>query len=170
MGAIDWVILGVLGLSTLISIKRGFVKEALSLVTWFLAIVVARLFAGQTSTLLVGYIEVPSIRIGVAYALLFFGTLIVGGLVNRLISEVVKLSGLGGTDSFLGMFFGLARGGLVILVIVAGLHYLAPVKEDGWWQESVLIPHFVSAVEWLGPMLWEQGEQLIDGATKARVT
>jgi membrane protein required for colicin V production len=169
MGAIDWAILGVIVISTLISIKRGFVKEALSLTNLVVAVVLSRMFGGQVSSLLVDVIEIPSVRLGVAMAALFFCSLIVGGLITRLMSEVIRVSGLDGTDSFLGMFFGLARGGLIVLVVIAVLHYLVPVEQDTWWRESLLIPHFVSAVEWLGPMLWEQGEQLIDDAM-GRVT
>ena len=165
MGNVDWAILGIIVISTLMSIRRGFVKEALSLCTLVAAAIIARMFASQVSTLLVNMIEMPSVRMGVSYASLFFGALIVGGLINRLLSEVVKFSGLSGMDRFFGMFFGLARGGLIILVVTAVLHYLVPVQEDNWWAESVLIPHFVSAVEWLGPLLWEQGGQLIEDAT-----
>lgn len=161
--------MGVLLVSTLISIKRGFVNEALSLLNWVAAVVISRMFAAQVSNLLAESIEVASIRMGVSLAILFIGSLIVGGLVIRLVAEVVRMSGLGGTDSFLGMFFGLARGALVVLIVVAVLHYLVPVEDDAWWQESVLIPHFVMTVQWLGPILWEQGGQLIDG-TQKRVT
>tara|TARA_B100002003_G_scaffold128795_1_gene119078 strand:- start:17428 stop:18000 length:573 start_codon:yes stop_codon:yes gene_type:complete len=162
LAMVDWLIIACLAVSTLISVKRGFVKEALSVVTWIAAIIISRLFASQVSTLLVDTIEMPSLRMGAAYAMLFAGTLIVGGLLNTLIGEVVKMTGLGGTDKFLGMFFGFARGSIVILVVVAGLYYLAPVQDDSWWKESVLIPHVVITIEWLGPMLWEQGEQLIE--------
>ena len=158
----------ILGVSTLISIKRGFVKEALSLASWVATIIVSRLFANQLSTLFIDSIDTPSMRLAVAYALLFAGTLIVGAMVNNLVSQVVKMTGLGGTDRFFGMFFGFARGGLVILVLVAGLYYLTPVEEDSWWKESLLIPHVVGAIEWLGPLLWEQGGQLIE-LTRAKV-
>lgn len=164
MSVVDWIIMGVIVISTLLSIRRGFLKEALSLGTLIVAIFVARVFGSQVSTLLIDVIEIPSVRAGIAYGLLFFGTLVIGGLINRLLSEVVKMSGLGGTDRFLGMFFGLARGGLIVLVGTAFLHYLVPVEEDGWYRESVLLPHFVTTVEWLGPILWEQGGQLIDGS------
>jgi membrane protein required for colicin V production len=40
----DYAILVVIGLSSLISLIRGFVKEALSLVTWFAAFFVASRF------------------------------------------------------------------------------------------------------------------------------
>lgn len=165
LAAVDWVIIGILGISTLMSIRRGFVKEALSLLTWIAAVIVARLFAGHFSVLLTEQIETASLRLGASYLILFIGTLMVGGMVNFVMGEFVKITGLTGTDRFLGMFFGLARGGLIVLVIVAGLHYVAPVKEDVWYQESKLIPGIVNVIEQLGPVLWEQGEQLLQGST-----
>lgn len=165
LAVVDWIILGVLAISTLMSIQRGFVKEALSLVTWIAAVIVARLFAAQFAVLLEGHIATPSLRMGASYLVLFVGTLIVGGMVNFLVGEFVKFTGLTGTDRFLGMFFGLARGAILVLILVAGLHYLAPVKEDGWYLDSVLIPEIVKVVEQLGPVLWEQGEQLFQDAT-----
>ncbi len=165
---IDWVILAVLLLSTLIGLARGFVKEALSLATWLAALIVSRLFAGQVSTLLIDYISEPTLRLGAAYAILVVGTLIVGGLINRLVCELVRLSGLGGADKFLGMFFGFGRGGIVVLLVIAGLYYLVPVEDESWWNQSKLVPHVVRMVEWLGPLLWEQGEQLLEAAVSVR--
>ena len=160
LATIDWIILGVLVISTLISIRRGFVKEALSLLTWLAAVVLARLFAVQFTVILEPYIESEPIRLGVAYMILFIGTLMVGGMVNYLISEFVKIAGLSGLDRMLGMFFGFARGAIIIVIFVAGLHYVAPVKEDEWYRQSRLVPEIVVIIEQLGPVLWEQGEQL----------
>jgi len=159
--AADWLIIFVLFVSTLISIFRGFVREAFSLGTWLAAVLISRLFATQLSTLLVDYIELPSLRLGVSYVVLIVATLIVGAMVNHLSGELVRKTGLGGTDKFFGLFFGFARGGIVILIVIAGLFYLAPVHEDVWWEESVIIPYVVKAVEWLGPLLWEQSEKLV---------
>jgi membrane protein required for colicin V production len=161
LALVDWIIIGILGISTLMSIRRGFVKEALSLFTWIAAVIVARLFSGQFSVLLEPHIDTASLRLGASYLILFVGTLIVGGMVNFIVGEFVKMTGLTGTDRFLGMFFGFARGAIIILLFVAGLHYLAPVQEDTWYQESRLIPEIVKVVEDLGPVLWEQGEQLL---------
>jgi membrane protein required for colicin V production len=160
MTTVDWIIIGVLAISTLISIRRGFVKEALSLLTWVAAVVIARLFAGQFTVVLAPYIETESLRLGASYFLLFVTTLMVGGMVNYLVGEFVKVTGLSGLDRMLGMIFGFARGALIIVVIVAGLHYVAPVKEDDWYQRSVIIPEVVVLIEELGPVLWEQGEEI----------
>ena len=162
MGTVDWVILGVIVASALVSIMRGFVKEALSLVNLVVAIMVSRMFCLQVSELLVEYVAIPSIRLAIAVVLLFVVSLFVGSLITRLVSQGVKISGLGSTDSFLGMCFGLARGVLVVWIILVALFYLTPMKDDSWWRESALIPHFMGALDWIAPMIREQGGQLID--------
>ncbi len=161
LATIDWIILGVLGISTLISIRRGFVREALSLATWIAAVIIARLFAGQFTVVLAPYIETESLRLGAAYFILFVATLMVGGMINHLLGEFVRMTGLSGLDRLLGMAFGLARGAIVVTVFVAILHYALPVSEDSWYQQSKLIPEVVVLIEELGPVLWEQGETLL---------
>ncbi|ENA36542.1 hypothetical protein HMPREF1487_04706 [Pseudomonas sp. HPB0071] len=143
----DWAIIGVIAISSLISLKRGFVKEALSLLTWIVAGAVAWLFGGALSQYFNDYIQIPSGRIIAACALLFIATLMVGALVNFLLGELIRVTGLSGTDRFLGMAFGAARGGLLIVVLV-GLLSLAPVQQDPWWKQSVLLPHFLLVADW----------------------
>jgi len=138
---VDWLILAAIAISTLISIKRGFVKEALSLASWVAAFLVARLFGHHLAALLVDQISIPSVRLGVAFALLFTATLILGSVVSYLVGEIVKMVGLSGADRVFGMVFGAARGLLIIVVLVA-VARLTPVIEDPWWQTSYLIPHF----------------------------
>lgn len=144
---VDWAIVAIIAVSALISLTRGFVKEALSLLTWVIAGLVAWLFGGALAELLVPYIETPSLRVIAACAILFVLTLLLGGLVNYLISQLVKATGLSGTDRFLGMVFGAARGALLVVVAV-GLLSLAPVEADAWWRESVVIPHFLLVADW----------------------
>lgn len=163
MTVVDWLILGVVAVSALISIRRGFVREAISLVTWIAAILIARVFAADFTVVLEPYIATPSLRLGAAYVILFVVTLMVGGLVNYLVGEFVDMVGLSGLDSILGMFFGLARGVLIVGVVVAGMHYALPVEEDEWYQKSRLIPEIVAIIEEMGPLLWEQGEQFLNG-------
>lgn len=139
----DWAIIAIVVVSALISVIRGFFREALSVATWIVALVVAMTFHQSASTLLVNQIETASLRLIVAWVGLFVLTLIVGGLINFIISRLVKISGLGGTDRFLGMLFGLARGLIVVLVILILLSGILPVKVDRWWHESLLIPWFL---------------------------
>ncbi|RMR31624.1 CvpA protein [Pseudomonas syringae pv. coriandricola] len=144
---VDWAILGIVAISALISLKRGFVKEALSLTTWIIAGVVAWMFGAGLSQYLVNYIETPSARVIASCTILFVATLLVGAMVNFLIGELIRVTGLSGTDRFLGMVFGAARGGLLVVVAV-GLLSLGPVQQDQWWQQSRLLPQFLIVADW----------------------
>lgn len=137
----DYAILTIISLSALISVWRGFVKEALSLAALVLAFWLALTFHEPLAMWLAPYIEAPSLQKIAAFTTLFVVTLILGGLVNYLAGQLVKKSGLSGTDRFLGVLFGLVRGGLLvaILVLLAGLTQL---PKDPWWGDSVFIVHF----------------------------
>lgn len=147
MAIIDWVIIGIIVISGLISLVRGFIKEALSLASWVTAFVIARIFSANLATLLEGQIGTQSIRWMVAFVVLFIGTLFVLAMINYLLSHIVKATGLTGTDRALGMVFGAIRG-LVIAVALVFFAQFTPVPEDLWWQESTLIPHLEVFADW----------------------
>lgn len=144
---VDWVIIAIVAISTLISLKRGFVKEALSLVIWVAAFVIARTFHPHLQTLLADTIETESVRLIAAFGILFIGTLIVGALVSNLVAALVRMTGLTATDRVLGMFFGMARGLVVVVVAVALLRY-TPVTEDTWWRTSPLVQQAMVIEQW----------------------
>ena len=149
---IDYAILGLIGISLIIGLIRGFVKEAFSLAVWVVAIWVGLNFSREFSGFLASMISLPSARIAAAFAILFLITLIVGGLIGFLLGELVKKTGLTGSDRFAGMLFGIVRGMVVVAVCVM-LAGLTPLPEDSWWQESVLIPPFQSLAMWLRDLI-----------------
>ncbi|WP_343067471.1 CvpA family protein [Litorivivens lipolytica] len=145
----DWAILGILSVSAIISLIRGFVKEALSLAFWAVAFVVSMTFHSQMMQLLENAIERVYLRELVAYVSLFAGTLLVGAMTTYLLSEFVKKTGLGGTDRLLGMIFGAARGVIVVVaLLVIAPKLLTDIDQDSWWRESQLIPHFMLLKDW----------------------
>ncbi|MEN8259943.1 MAG: CvpA family protein [Pseudomonadota bacterium] len=145
---IDYAILGLIFISATIGLMRGFVREAFSLISWVLAVGVGLAFSRDFSRLLESSITYPSARIAAAFAILFFATLILGGLLGYLLTQMVQKTGLTGSDRFAGLIFGIARGLLVVsvLVLLAGL---TPLPEDPWWRESVLVEPFQSLADWL---------------------
>ena len=144
----DIGILVIVAISGLISLVRGFVKEAMSLVVWVAAFVIAMTFSEAASELLINFIELASLRQLAAWGGLFVGTLLVGAMVNFLLGKLVSSTGLGGTDRTLGLVFGVFRGLLVVLALVIVLPKAIPVEQDPWWQESTLIPVFQSFEGW----------------------
>ncbi|MDG1689027.1 MAG: CvpA family protein [Gammaproteobacteria bacterium] len=149
---IDYVIIGIIALSAIISIVRGFVKEVLSLVAWILAFWVALTFSPQFSVLLSDYISTPSISLFTAFSGLFIVTLILSALVNNLIAAIVVKTGLSGTDRMLGVLFGLLRGVAIVTLLVL-LAAATPMPNDAWWQNAVLIEHFEKLAIWVRQFL-----------------
>lgn len=152
MNWVDYSILAIIGVSVLISLWRGFTKEALSLAGWVIAVWVALTFADRLQVLLEPHISVPSLRLMVAFAILFVATLFIAGLVNYLAVQVIKKTGLSGTDRMVGVFFGVARGCVVVavLVLVGGM---TPMPQDPWWHESQLMHYFQDMAIWLRQFL-----------------
>ncbi len=148
---VDYVILGIIGLSAVISLIRGFMREALSLAAWVLAFWVAWSFFRQLA-LQLDWFTVPSVRLAAAFLILFLTTLILGALVNYLVGQLVDKTGLSGTDRMIGILFGAARGAILvaILVLLAGL---TPFPNDPWWKESQLIGYFQELALWLRQLL-----------------
>jgi membrane protein required for colicin V production len=144
----DWAIIVVVVLSVLISLVRGFVKEALSLLVWIVAFAVAFFFSERLAPMLGNLVELPSLRYLAAFAILFVCTLIVGSIVNFLIVQLVRMTGLSAIDRLLGMMFGVCRGVLIALLILIFLPKIIPVEQDPWWQQSRLIPRVLVLENW----------------------
>lgn len=137
----DLAVIGIILLSTLISLIRGFIKEAVSLATWVLAVWVVLKFSPLVASYLVELTDVPTMRLGGAALILFICTLILGAIVNYIIGQLVEKTGFSGTDRTLGAVFGVLRGVLVVALVVfmAGL---TPFPQDSWWKQSYFLPIF----------------------------
>ncbi|WP_017445965.1 CvpA family protein [Gayadomonas joobiniege] len=147
MAWFDYIILSVIGISTLVSLIRGFVREALSLVVWFSAFFIASQFYLDLATYLTE-IEDEVLRNAAAIAILLIASLILGALVSYLIAQLVQKTGLSGTDRVLGVVFGALRGVLLVAALLFFADAFTPVADSQWWQDSVLIPEFKIIVEW----------------------
>ncbi|MCW8333081.1 CvpA family protein [Vibrio sp. SCSIO 43135] len=146
MNWLDFVILGVIGLSALISLVRGFAKEALSLVIWFGAFFIASQYYAKLAVYFTN-IEDDMFRNGTAIAALFVSTLIVGALVNYVIGQLVEKTGLSGTDRILGIVFGALRGVLIVSAALFFMDVFTTANNSEWFKTSVLVPEFKRIIE-----------------------
>ncbi|PXA71084.1 CvpA family protein [Vibrio sp. 11986-1-5] len=141
MNWLDIVILSVIGLSALISLVRGFAKEALSLVIWFAAFYIASEYYAKLAVYF-SNIKDEMFRNGSAIAVLFIATLIVGAIVNYVISQLVDKTGLSGTDRILGVVFGALRGILIVAATLFFMDAFTASPNAEWWKGSQLVPEF----------------------------
>lgn len=142
MATADIVILIVVLLSAAIGLMRGLLKEVLSLASWLTAFVAALYFAPVLSARFETVVDDQSVRLVVAFILIFLVVLVLGGLIQWVLSKMVHGTGLSGTDRFLGFLFGSARG---VLACIIALIALRPFAEGtDWWQASMLVPELLA--------------------------
>lgn len=136
MTVFDYSVLVIVGLSIVISMMRGLVKEVLSIIGWLAALYVAKTYAYQLMPLLPESIPTEALKVLAAFVILFLATLLIASLITITLSAVFSKLGLGWLNRFLGAFFGLARGMLIvcILVFLAGL---TSMPKDARWQNAM---------------------------------
>ena len=169
---VDYIIIGIILLSIVISMFRGFVREVLSLASWIADFFVASQFFPYLAEYLT-QIEKVYMRNAVAIGGLFVATLIVGGVVNFTISQLIDKTGLTGTDRVLGACFGLLRGALIVAALLFFVDSFTEFDQSPLWKESTLIPHFGFIVEWFFRQLQENSSFLsstIESALSSSVT
>jgi len=145
---IDYVFIAVLVLSVLVGLWRGFLSEFIALASWVAAFVVGYWFAQDVGAYLEPYIGMASARQVIAFGGLFLVTLLLGGMVNIVVNQLVRKTGLSGTDRLIGVVFGAVRGGALVAVLLL-LATLTPLPQDDWWTDSLLIAYFEPIALWL---------------------
>ena len=152
---VDYTIIGIVLFSTIISLFRGFLREAISLVVWGIGILLSLKCAGSVQEYLSSWIASSTVRYWVAFLSIFFIIFLIGILINIFVHKLVKESGFNVPDHFLGFFFGAARGLLIAMVF---LMYLSAdgIKDDTALAHSRFMPEVKPVVSWLHTFLPQQ--------------
>jgi len=149
MNAADYLILGLLVVSMLLGMLRGFLREAIGLLAWLCGIWLAWRYAPLLEPLLGGTIGEPPVSTWSARALIVIGTLILGWLLAALVGYFLRHSSVSiSMDRLLGMVFGLLRGAVVVAVLVL-LGQFVELQQIQWWRQSQLIPYAAELATWI---------------------
>jgi membrane protein required for colicin V production len=176
---IDYLIIVILILSMLVGLRRGFIREAISLATVIAAFIIAIKFSGpfanwlgdsagaqsvvQSLAGIFGEASVSDalalITLGLSFFVLFVLTMIAGEIINRMASGATLIPGLGLVDHLLGVGFGAIRGFLMCVVVLFLLNLTSVPQGDAWIQ-SQLQPKFQPSIIWLSNVV-KPGLQIV---------
>jgi membrane protein required for colicin V production len=150
MTAFDLVFLAVLLLSLLLGAWRGLIGELFALVSWIAAFVVAKQFANIVAPHLAAITSLPWLQWALAFVAIVVLVLLVLALLRLLLRELLSAVGLGATDRLAGAIFGVVRGVLIAVVVVACAGFSSLPREQ-WWRGAVFSPPLETIVIALKP-------------------
>jgi membrane protein required for colicin V production len=141
MHIVDYLLIAIVVISVVIGAMRGFLREAVSLASWVLALLLAWHFGHELEPHLGAWLaQYPHALAWTARGIVFLAVILLGAVVGGLLGHFVRLSIFSGLDRFLGMVFGALRG-LVAVGLLVILGQLLRINEESWWTHSVLMPH-----------------------------
>jgi membrane protein required for colicin V production len=149
MQGADLIIIAIVLVSVFIGAVRGFVREAVALISWLVAIWIAWRFSGFLHPYLGGALETPEQKTWVARGIVLIVVLLAGSLIGAILSWITRTAaGLSAVDRLFGVVFGLVRG-FVVVGFAALLGQNLQFDHEPWWKHSKLAPYAVAVAGWL---------------------
>ena len=159
---LDLVLLGVMLVSGLLALVRGFMREILSIAAWGAAAIVTLYSYAKLLPWAKQQIASETIATIALVAGTFIGTLIVVSVITVRISDMILDSRIGALDRTLGFLFGLARGLLIVVVAYEFFIWLVPEKQrPDWVQQAKSRAVLDASGEWLKGLLPDDPENTI---------
>jgi len=154
MNSTDYIVLAAIVLSAIVGAARGFLREAVAVLTWVIALFVAWHFADLLAPHLGGLLADAEVRPWAARVIIAVLVLLLGAAIGAALGHFVRLSMFSGMDRLLGLVFGLLRG-LVLFGVFVILGQLLRLQGEHWWRHSLLIPYGESMANGLRTLVGE---------------
>lgn len=152
MTLFDYIVLVIIGVSIIVSMMRGAVREILAIAGWVAAFYTAKTYTTQLVPLLPQDIPTDALKTLAAFVILFLGALLIASLLSIALSSLLKKINLGWLNRYLGAVFGFARGLMIVCVLVL-LAGLTSIPKDARWTNAMfsspLESLVKSALHWL---------------------
>src|SRR5471030_204203 len=159
---LDLVLLGVMLISGLLAMVRGFMREILSIAAWGAAALVTLYSFSKLLPTAKSYFNNDTVATIVVVAGVFIGTLIVVSVITVRISDLILDSRIGALDRTLGFLFGLARGLLIVVVAFLFFAWLVPEKQRPDWVTGAKSRMVLQGTgDWLMALLPDDPENTI---------
>ena len=152
MTSFDYTVLLIIGISIVVSMMRGAVREVLAIMGWLAAIYVAKMYATQLIPLLPADIPTEALKILAAHIIVFFAVLLVASLLTIALSSLIKKIGLNWLNRGIGAVFGFVRGLLIVCVLVF-LAGLTSFPKDARWTNAMFSSPLEALVKTILPFV-----------------
>jgi membrane protein required for colicin V production len=149
MNGADHLFAAILLISLVLGCVRGFVREAISLLSWLIGLWLAWHFAYLLYPWLGGALAEPGVREWTGRAIVLFLVLLVGAAVGSIVAHFIqRAAGLAAMDRIVGGLFGLVRAAVVIGLLVIGGRAV-DLDLEPWWQKTKSMPAAEAVANWL---------------------
>jgi membrane protein required for colicin V production len=127
---LDLVLLGVMLVSGLLAMIRGFMREILSITAWAAAAIATLLLYPRLLPIAKANISSDIIATGAVIGGVFLLTLLIVSVITVRISDLILDSRIGALDRTLGFLFGLGRGLIIVVVAFLFFAWLVPAGKQ----------------------------------------
>jgi len=133
---LDVIVAAVVLLSAFLAMVRGFSREVLSLASWVLAALAAFFAYPHLLPYVSPYIANEMVALVASLGGIFIVALLAISLVTMKVADLIIDSRIGALDRVLGLFFGLARGALILAVAILFTNELIRIDNRPDWLEQ----------------------------------
>ena len=159
---LDIILIGVMLVSALLAMIRGFMREILSIAAWVIAAVVTLYAYSKLLPFAKSYFNNDIVAAAVVVGGTFLGTLLIVSIVTVRFSDMVLDSRVGALDRTMGFLFGLARGLIIVVVAFLFFAWLVPDRSQPEWVRTAKSKVVLQSTgQWLMSMLPDDPESTI---------
>src|SRR5262245_24779278 len=163
----DIILIGVMLISALLAMIRGFMREVLSIASWVIAAVATLYSFTKVLPNAKSYFNNDIVATAVVLGGTFLGTLLIVSIITVRFSDMVLDSRVGALDRTMGFLFGLARGLVIVVVAFLFFAWLVPDRSQPEWIRSAKSRVVLQGTgDWLMSMLPEDLDATISKRLK----
>jgi membrane protein required for colicin V production len=164
---LDIILIGVMMISALLAMIRGFMREVLSIAAWLVAAAVTLYSFSKLLPVAKTYFNNDIVAYAIVIGGTFLGTLLVVSVITVRFSDMVLDSRVGALDRTMGFLFGLARGLVIVVIAFLFFAWLVPDRSQPEWVRSAKSRVVLQGTgDWLMSMLPEDLDATISKRLK----
>ncbi len=159
---LDIILIGVMLISALLAMIRGFMREVLSIASWLIAALVTLYSYSKLLPYAKTYFNNDIVATAVVVGGTFLATLLIVSVITVRFSDMVLDSRIGALDRTLGFLFGLGRGLIIVVVAFLFFAWLVPDRSQPEWIRGAKSRVVLQGTgDWLMSMLPDDPESTI---------